>query len=78
METICKQFCSQIVHTLEQTLKTKNEKKNSRNSPPVLRTTGIEPYRIATSCVRPHGSKIDGTRMKSEPAYIYQKKDKGL
>ena len=52
----------------------KNRRKILRYSPPVLRTTGIAPYRIATSCVRPHGSKIDGTRMKSDPAYIYPEK----
>lgn len=43
------------------------------NVPPVLRTTGIEPYLIAVSWVSPHGSKIEGTRMKSAPAYIYHK-----
>ena len=40
--------------------------------PPVLRTTGMEPYLIAVSCVSPQGSKIEGTRMKSAPAYIYK------
>lgn len=40
--------------------------------PPVFRTTGIEPNLIAVSWVSPHGSKIEGTRMKSAPAYIYQ------
>lgn len=30
----------------------------------------MDPYRMATSWVKPQGSKIDGTRMKSEPAYI--------
>lgn len=43
------------------------------NVPPVLRTIGIEPYLIAVSWVSPHGSKIEGTRMKSAPAYIYFK-----
>lgn len=38
--------------------------------PPVFRTIGIEPYLIAVSWVSPHGSKIEGTRMKSAPAYI--------
>lgn len=42
-------------------------------APPVFRTTGIEPYLIAMSWVSPHGSKIEGTRMKSAPAYIYHK-----
>lgn len=42
------------------------------SSPPVLRTIGIEPYLIAVSWVSPHGSNIEGTRMKSEPAYIYK------
>lgn len=39
--------------------------------PPVLRTTGIEPYLIAMSWVSPHGSNIEGTKIKSTPAYIY-------
>lgn len=38
--------------------------------PPVFRTTGTEPYLIAVSWVRPHGSKIEGTSIRSAPAYI--------
>lgn len=40
------------------------------NAPPVFRTTGIAPYLIAVSWASPQGSNIDGTRMKSAPAYI--------
>lgn len=49
-------------------LKIKKPKVKLKYKPPVLRTTGIDPYRIAVSWVRPQGSKIDGTKMKSAPA----------
>ena len=39
-------------------------------TPPVFLTTGIEPYLMAMSWVSPHGSKIEGTKIKSAPAYI--------
>jgi hypothetical protein len=42
-------------------------------TPPVFRTIGMDPYRIAISCVKPQGSKMEGTRMKSAPAYIYNR-----
>jgi len=38
--------------------------------PPQRATTGTEPYRSAHNCVRPHGSKRDGTSSASAPACI--------
>lgn len=52
----------------------KEIKPKSEYVPPVFRTTGMEPYLMAVSWVSPQGSKIDGTRMKSAPAYIYFEK----
>ena len=44
--------------------------KTVSRKPPVARTHGTVPYRMAVIWVKPHGSNIDGTTMTSQPAYI--------
>ena len=62
--------CMNVVVNVFIRLKKKIQTNIKTYIPPVLRTTGIEPYLIAMSWVSPHGSNIEGTKIKSAPAYI--------